>query len=200
MDDKIYSNSILLIGPMGTGKSTIANELANIKKLECINLDEIREGFLQAIRTYGIDPFSEKYIHITKQNELQLVQHILSNLTNPSIIDFAAGSTEPYNQESFDRIQSLFKKFKNVVLLLPSENIEESIEILTERIKARNNDDTKFLEQNIKFLKSPANKILATMTCFTKDKTPQETAREILEKITLKIMQQDRVDSGIEKD
>lgn len=200
MDNKIYSDSILLIGPMGTGKSTIAKELANIKKLEYINLDEIREGHLQVIRTYGIDPFSEKHIHITKQNELQLVQNILSNLSNPSIIDFAAGSTEPYNQESFDRMQSLFEKFENVILLLPSENIEESIEILTERIKARNNDDVKFLEQNIRFLKSPTNKVLATMTCYTKNKTPQETAKEILERIALKRMEQDKLSRGREED
>lgn len=200
MDDKIYSNSILLIGPMGTGKSTIAKELANIKKLECINLDEIRCSYLQVVETYGVDPFSEKYIHITKQNELQLVQNILSNLSVPSIIDFAAGNTDSWNQESFDKIQSLFKKFENVVLLLPSEDIEESIEILTKRIKSRNNNNIRFLESNIKFLKSPANKLLATITCVTKDKAPQETAKEILEKIALKRMEQDKSNRGREED
>ena len=45
-------DNILLIGPMGVGKSSVAKELSNITGLEYIDVDEMRWDFFSSQPDY----------------------------------------------------------------------------------------------------------------------------------------------------
>ena len=81
-------------------------------------------------------------------------------------------------------MKQLISRFKNVELILPSENLEESLQIINERMSSRNgtgphND----FESNKHFLQSPCNYELTTNIIYTKNMLPDEISKNIVEQI-----------------
>jgi hypothetical protein len=110
-------NRIILLGPPTIGKSTISKELGKELGLEVISLDMNQMKF---------GGFGEK-------NEIKCVKWALSNkFSIPSILDFGGGHI--YQGD----VKDLIKDYKNVFVLIPSENFEKSDEIL--RKNSRTND------------------------------------------------------------
>lgn len=77
----------------------------------------------------------------------------------------------------FQRVKQALSSYPNVVLLLPSPDVEESIDILAERNRHLPAD---IRSTNEYFVRHPSNSELAKFTVYTKSKTPQETCDEIL--------------------
>lgn len=92
------------------------------------------------------------------------------------IVDFGAGHSVYDDREIFEKVKSMLKPFKNIVLLLPDEDEEKSLDIM----KSRATGDTK---ENKKFFESPCNKELATMIVYGNNRQPIEIAEEILQGI-----------------
>lgn len=167
LPSEIKNKTVILIGPMGTGKSTIAKILA--KNGNRIPLDD-RE-FLK-----GIYARRKKFQNF-KNFEFGLTGTVLSTLKRPSVIDFGAGHSI-YEDESLRRQMLLMcAEFNNIILLLPSEDKEESRQILMER---RNIEQGSHADRdNWHFITAPNNYELATDIIYEKDKTPEEIAEEI---------------------
>ena len=91
----------------------------------------------------------------------------------PGIVDFGAGHSVYDNEDIFDYVKKLLSKFKNVVLLLPTQDIEKSLQILASR-------STGDYSPNRKFITSPCNNELATMTIYENGRKPNEIAEEII--------------------
>lgn len=175
INSNILENSILLIGPMGTGKSTLADKISQDTGLKRISLDD--EKLLR-----GFYNNREKFEYF-KDFELYLVLDVLTSLQDAAVIDFGAGHSVQENPVMFEILKEVVEKFKNVDLILPSENINESIEILDEIIKKRNireEDKENALRTNRHFLNHPSNYVLATNTFYTKGKSVEETAENII--------------------
>ena len=81
-------------------------------------------------------------------------------------------------------MQSLMSRFDNVILLMPSEDKEESIAILRERkgIEQGGREDS----INRHLIDMPCNNALATITIYTKDKTPEQVSNEIISQVKQK--------------
>lgn len=176
INDEILDNSILLIGPMGTGKSTISKQLNVETGMPKISLDD-RE---QLSEFYKNRNMFENF----KEFEFYLTSSVLTSLTEPSIIDFGAGHSVYENPIMFNKMKQLISRFKNVELILPSENLEESLQIINERMSSRNgtgphND----FESNKHFLQSPCNYELTTNIIYTKNMLPDEISKNIVEQI-----------------
>ena len=76
------------------------------------------------------------------------------------------------------------KKFKNIVFLVPSEDKDEALRIINERVAKRGqNNDVDYTKINKSHLESPCNDIIATMKVCTKEMNPKEAANEILRRI-----------------
>ena len=95
----------------------------------------------------------------------------------PRIVDFGAGQSVYDDLDVFNDIKKMLSNFKNIVLLLPSVNIEESLRIL----EKRSTGDYGF---NKKAITSPCNRTLATITIYENNRTPNEITQEILRIIT----------------
>lgn len=170
-DEIIFSQSILLIGPSGAGKSTVADELCKITGMQRLCLDYIanqdrKSGFIKRFRND-----EEYYLYLI---ELQLKR--AQDLGISGVVDFGAGHSVYDDEEIFERVKTILNKFKNVVLLLPSEDLEESLQLLSKR-------STGDYSPNRKFITSPCNGELATIIIYEQGRTPNQIAQDIIYRI-----------------
>lgn len=176
IDKNILENSIILIGPMGSGKSTIADILHKKCDMPRVSLDS-RE---QLSSLYAKRSMFKNF----KEFEFFLTGNVLTNLREPIVIDFGAGHSIYEDEALFLEMKSLISRFSNVILLMPSENKDESIAILNERkgIESGSREDI----NNRHFIDMPCNYDLATIIEYTKDKTPEQISDEVISQISQK--------------
>ena len=94
----------------------------------------------------------------------------------PGIVDFGAGHSVYDNPLIFNEVKAMLKSFKNIVLLIPSVDIEKSLVIMSKR----SNGD---FSTNRKFLTSSCNRDLATLIEYENGRSPQEIAESIINRI-----------------
>lgn len=189
-------STIILIGPMMAGKSTVGELLAQRLDIPQIALDDIRWDYFDEI---GYDHEATKEIVAEcgmtglmaywKPFEVHAVERVLADHEN-CIIDFGAGYTVHDDESLFARVEKALAPFDHVLLLLPSPDLNESITILNERMAALLRDVgqpeeriPEVLAANEGFVRSPHNGRLANHVVFTEGKTPAETCDEIIKLI-----------------
>ena len=173
---------IILIGPVGVGKSTIGELLSRKLNIPQASLDkerweiysEIGYDFEYADKLMREEGFLGIYDY-WKKFEAYSVERVLE-IYEGCIHDFGAGQSVYEDEELFTRVRSVLEEYHNVVLLMPCANKEKSIEILFDRNK---------FEHNNLFVNNNSNEKLAKITVYTEGKTPIETCEEIIEQIKL---------------
>jgi shikimate kinase len=185
---------ILLIGPMAAGKTTIARYLAQKLGLVQHELDDRRWDYYNEI---GYDPALAAQIHSQKgltalargywkPFEIHAVERGLADFAD-GVISFGAGHSVYEDDVQFERIQRLLAPYKNVILLLPCADLDESAAILKERYIAQEPDiepDPQALEMIDFFLRDPSNQRLAKQVIYTKGKSPEETCEEVIQQLS----------------
>ena len=184
-------SDIILIGPVRTGKSTVGRLLAERLGLPQIALDDWRWTYYKEI---GYDEDLAKEIRqkggflalvfYWKLFEAHAVERVLSEHRR-CVFDFGAGASVHESAENFARVQRALTPYPNVVLLLPSPDTEESIQILNERTKDLVGSFGQGFNWNEYFVRHRSNYALARLTVYTKGRTPEETRDEILGRVTL---------------
>lgn len=172
-NEKLYNQSILLIGPSGAGKSTVADELCKITGMHRLCLDYIahqdrKSGFIKQFKN------SEEYNLYMLASQLKRAQE----LGIPGIVDFGAGHSVYDDKIIFEHVKSILSNFKNIVLLLPSEDLEESLQILSKR-------STGDYSPNRKFITSTCNEELATIIIYENGRTPNQIAQDIINSVRI---------------
>lgn len=180
-------SEIILIGPMGTGKSTLGKLLSEKLSLPQCSVDAVRWHYYKEIgydeevqkRIEQEEGFSGVYRY-WKPFEAHAVERTLSEHPN-CVIDFGAGHSVYEDDALYTRIQSVLLPYENVVLVLPSRDLDESVQILRGRLKEQGWDglagNVDFLEH---FVKHHSNHSLAKKAVYTKGRLPQETCNEIV--------------------
>jgi len=178
--------TIILIGPMNVGKSTVARLLAAELKIPRRPLDQNRWSYFKEI---GFDEEHaqrlcetesiEAGLQYCKPFEVHAVERHLAE-SSDCVVDFGAGycvQDDPLLQE---RIRIVLAPYPNVVLLLPSPDDDESVTCLNDRI-AEN-----LRGINEKYIRHPANRSLAKTVIYTRGKTPAETCDDILRSLKIR--------------
>lgn len=193
----VKDTTIILIGPMCAGKSTVAMLLAERLGLPRYDVDEHRwalyeqtaydkneaKRIMESEGTLGV-------LRYMKPFEVDAVEKILAEQRN-CVIDFGAGHTVHEDAGLFARVQKAIAPFENVILLLPSPDLAMSVRTLNARFEALllrevGKVDPKLLELNEHFTKHPSNFTLAKHIVYTDGKTAEETADEILKLVRQK--------------
>lgn len=177
------TSDIVLIGPIGTGKSTIGALLADKLGLPQCSMDERRWDYYKEI---GYDEEIVKKMQDAedfwgvgrywKRFEAHAVERLLAD-HHQCVIDFGAGHSVYEDETLFKRVERVLAPYSNVILLMPSFDLDESVQILKERNLGR---PAVFYDINEHFVRHPSNYKLAKFTVYTKGKTPEETCNEIL--------------------
>ena len=183
---------VILIGPMSAGKSTLAGMLAKKLGVPRIELDEVRQ------RYYGEIGYSERYaseivgregmqglIDYWKPFEAHAVERVLGTYRN-CVIDFGAVHSVYEDDALFQRVHKALQPFKYVIQILPSPDLDRSVEIVNQRfsemlINEVGKTDPDLLALNEYFVRHPSNSLLAKKTFYTEDRPAKKTCQAILE-------------------
>src|SRR5262249_1521407 len=100
------------------------------------------------------------------------------------VVDFGAGHSVHEDPADFERVQQALAPYPNVVLVLPSPDLDESARILRERA-VRSQFLQEIREQlgydlNEYFLRHPSNFTLAKHVVYTAGRSPEESRDEII--------------------
>ncbi|MGB3298695.1 MAG: shikimate kinase [Phormidesmis sp.] len=185
-------SDIILIGPISAGKSTIGKLLAEQLKLPQCSMDECRWDYYKEI---GYDKklaeqkrkeggFWEIYQY-WKPFEAYAVQRLLSDTQSDSqqyVIDLGAGHSVYEDSALFQSVERVLQPYPNVVLLLPSPDLDKSVRILNVRNGYALGNGPNIDEH---FVMHPSNARLAKLTIYTAGKTPEQICSEILRQMSV---------------
>jgi hypothetical protein len=167
---------LILIGPTGAGKSTLGLLIADRLNLPSVSMDGVAEPYYNECN-FGIAVFQrlrteQGFLATHRQWEpvrVHATERVIQEYGRV-VLDLGAGHTH-YEDPC-----------PNVVLLLPSPDLDRSVCLLKERCIAERgvdwiHDGYDFIEH---WVKDRCNHDLATLTVFTEGRMPQETCEEIL--------------------
>jgi shikimate kinase len=177
------ASTIILIGPIGAGKSTLGQLLAEATGLPRRPLDDLRFDYYKEIgydeahaeRLGREEGFLALYRY-WKPFEIHAVERTLEE--HPGcVIDFGGGHSVYEDEALFARAEAALAPFPNVILILPAPDLDESVARMRERTGDIRDGEFCFHEH---FVKHPSNHRLAKHVVYTHGRTPEDTRDEIL--------------------
>jgi len=181
------ANEIILIGPAGVGKSTVAELLSVRTGLPRRSMDEFRWMYYDEIG-YDWGTAKESHIregfwglyHYWKPFEAYGVKRLLEDYRD-CVFDFGSSQSVYEDNELFEQVRTTLEPYPFVILLLPSPDPDESIRVLDARNNYASPDQR---DVNELFVRHHSNYDLAKHIVYTKDKTPDQVCEEVFQWVT----------------
>jgi len=182
------TDTVVLIGPIGTGKSTVAALLAERMGVPRHPMDDDRWRYYEEI---GYSKETEKTLRegegfsalarYWKPFEAHAVERILEEHRD-CVIDFGAGHSVYDDAEQFTRVERALADYAHVVLLLPSPDLDRSVGLLRERTRTFMGWDGVIdgFDWHEHFVKHPSNHRLAKKVVYSEGKTAEQTCEDVL--------------------
>lgn len=189
-------DTIILIGPLATGKSTIGYRLSERLNLPNYPIDRVKwfyrfcNGYnlVHSKKTLGELGFKKFLRYAQKYFTPSDLEDVLIKFRG--VVDL--GATDSYADKNVRRLKELrriMEPYQNVFLILPSASVEKSEEILEKRLYERYKDNPlkrgvidSYIEMNNIFLRSSSNFVLAKHVIYTEDRSIDEVCDEIIGK------------------
>lgn len=189
--DPVKIPAAILIGPTGAGKSTVGLLLADRLNLPSVSLDGVAEIYYNECN-FGIAVFQslrveQGFLKTHRQWEpvrVHATERVIAEYGRV-VLDLGAGHTHYEDPILFERVRQAISPCLDVILLLPSADLDRSMRLLREQCLSER--DTDWIHDGYDFIehwvKDSCNHDLATLTIFTEGKTPIETCQEIIDRM-----------------
>lgn len=169
--DRLNSN-IVLIGFMGTGKSTIAEFLKNTLNMEVVEMDQLieqREGMSisKIFETHGEEYFRD------------LETNLLIEMQSKSNVVISCGGGTPMRERN---VAEMKKNGKVVLLTAKPETIFERVKDNHDRPLLENNKNVFYIEELLE-KRRPKYEAAADFVIETDQKSAAEICEEIMQKL-----------------
>lgn len=187
-------STIIFIGPLAAGKTTVGHLLAEKLDLPFCSVDHVRWAYYEEVgygkslasKIAASDQGIRGVLRYSKPFEAQMVEMVLADYHG--IIDFGASNSVYDDKDLLTRVENALAPYPNVILLLPSPDLDESAAILKNRLirmltEAGKAFTDELFELNKYFIQHPSNHQLAKQVIYTKDKTPENICDEIMRKL-----------------
>ena len=178
------NSEIILIGPIGSGKTTVAELIYERTMLPHRSMDMLRWKYFEEI---GYDRYiaNEKFhkegfwglYRYWKPFEAHAVKRLLEDFKE-CVFDFGGSQTVYEDDELFGQVRGLLEPYPHVVLLMPTPDKDESIKILHARNAYATEDQWAVNEF---LVRHHSNYDLAKHIIYTDGKTPKDTSAEVLQ-------------------
>ena len=183
-------SEIILIGPLWAGKSTLAELLCHRLGLRRASMDDTSWGYYEEVgfNRALANELERRGEHLALSHYVRpfLAHAVERHLADhpDCVIDFGATHSIYDDPDELERVKRALAPYPNVILLLPSPDLQRSAAILRERAAddvwlAKIREEHGF-DLNEQYLRHPANRELARHIVYTEGKTPEETCEEIL--------------------
>jgi hypothetical protein len=181
----------VFIGPSRAGKSTLAPLVADALGLPVVKVDRLRWhyyerwGFTRAESDrISADQGFAAVLRVWKPYEISLVEAVFADYED-CVFDFGAGLAIFDEEGHAERFRAAIHPFRNVVLVLPSADDEESIRVLWERSPKYDPAVHKggFFDFPRYEVTHPLPREVATHLLCTNSRPPEECARDLVERL-----------------
>ena len=185
-------SEIVLIGPFGAGKSTVGDLLAERLGIPNVSMDSHKHWYKEL--GFSNDEFNRLWSEASPHTADRYfrtffpasIERLFSEYSN-CVFDLGAGHVVFEDDALFQRVKKTLEPFSNIVLILPSPDLDESVRILRER-EGQRKANPYFLSSTefdyfSHWVKSHCNLDLAKYTVYTEGKTPGQTRDEVLQLI-----------------
>ena len=186
------NSTIILMGPIGVGKTTIGRLLADRLGVPLCSFDDVRSIYYEKV---GYDKSLASSIVASEQGvrgllryaepyDVQIIKLLLADFQR-GIIDFGASNSVYDDKDLLAQVEHALEPYPNVILLVPSRDKKESAEILKIRLtkmltEAGRPFTDELFELNHYFIQHLSNYQLAKRVIYTKGKSPEVIQDEIV--------------------
>lgn len=179
-------SEVVLIGPHRSGKSTLAALLAERFGVPVCSLDRIKWSYFA---DYGLDQeavrrFQQAHGFLAlsrylKRYAIRMVEQVLVEHAG-CVFDFGAGHSMYEDPEHVARIHRALAPFRNVTLVMPSPDREESVSILKQRAGPWIPDASERFDFERYEVEHPSNRTLPAHRLYTNGHTPEQSCDALL--------------------
>ena len=188
------ARTVIIIGPMAAGKTTVSELVAARLGTPHVAVDDVGRSYYEEagydrshVEELLASQDETEYMKYVRPYYVHAVERVLEDHSG-CVLDFGAGHVVHNDPSLFERVRAALAPHPNVILLLPSADMDESITILHDRILKRvaeyaeeGEDYSWAIEENKHFILHPSNMRLAKATVYTSDRSPEETSQEIIQ-------------------
>jgi hypothetical protein len=178
-------SEIVLIGPMGAGKSTLAVLIAARLGVPCVSADFLSGAYQAGLgydAAYARELMGRDFraaMEYGKPFAAQLVEWLLAEHSG-CVFDFGAGHVQHDDPGFAGHVERALAPFANVVHVLPSPERDASIRVLRQR---RGPLVFHGFDLDAYAWDHPSYWRLATLALYTADRAPEDCADELLARI-----------------